>query len=82
MTSQECFGVAVRVVGLAVLLFCIYQVATIAVYAMVGDRGMPGKVVGLPVYLALVSGVLGCWLVRGAGALQRFAYPGSSSSTI
>ena len=80
MTSQDCFGVAVRIAGLAAVLYGAFQSLTLIVALSVDN--VPGMMAIWKINLvfAVASFVVGRYLLRGAPAVQRLAYPGSSQS--
>jgi hypothetical protein len=65
MKSQEIFALAVRIAGLVSLL---YLGATSVVFFGVG---LPWQLLARTIIWAVLS----LWLIRGAPALVRFAYP-------
>lgn len=75
MSARDCFGVVVRSIGLAVLLFGLYQLLTLVyMIVAVGTHVLP---VWLPVVTALLECALGYYLLTGGGVFVRMAYPGA-----
>lgn len=74
MTPKDCFGVAVRIVGLVVILLGIREFCSFAVI-VTGPRVAPYS--PPPVYLSLtvVYLVVGIYLVHGAPPLINWCYP-------
>lgn len=72
MKASEAFGVAIRSVGLLLVLSAMWQLFSALMNTVGGAQGSP--IAGL-----LVSGVptllVGLWLLRGAPVLVRFAFP-------
>ena len=72
MTAPQSFGVAVRVIGLLVILYGLYAlVSVLLMILMVGTDVLPVK---LPLISGAVAILLGYYLLRGGGIVQRIAY--------
>ncbi len=67
MKPSEAFGVAVRSIGLVVILS--------GLGSLVGALGAPGLLL-----VAIPTVLVGIWLLRGAKALVSFAYPDEPGS--
>ena len=81
MTPKHAFGVAVRVVGLVVLLAAVLYFIS-GVILLISPKYRPDV---SPAWHYFLSGVIelitGLYLLRGAPFLVRFAYPGENIST-
>ncbi len=72
MSAPQSFGVAVRVVGLLVMLYGLYALLSVVLMiVMVGADVLPVK---LPLISAVVAMLLGYYLLQGGGLVQRLAY--------
>lgn len=72
MNAPAAFGLTVRIVGLLVCLYGLYQFVIAAVILLaVGSDVLP---IRLPLVTAACSILVGYYLLRGAPLLQRIAY--------
>lgn len=72
MSAPVAFGLTVRIVGLLVCLYGLYQFMRVAVILLaVGPDALP---IGLPLVTAACSILVGYYLLRGAALIQRIAY--------
>jgi hypothetical protein len=71
MKAREAFGVVIRSVGLLLVLAAIWSLFFAALNVVGGGPGNTGAMIitGVPTL------VVGLWLLRGAPALVRFAFP-------
>lgn len=79
MTARECFGVAIRTIGLLVLVASVmYLYSGLAILFV---HGMP-RTYPLFSYLGAfgVSLIVGLYFLRGAPQLVSFAYPSGKAS--
>jgi hypothetical protein len=80
MTDRQCFGVAVRIAGLAALLYGVFNALTLVVFLSFGFSQGMSTPWGAPLLFTLASFVVGRYLLGGGAAIQRLAYPDSSDS--
>lgn len=71
MKPSEVFGVVIRAIGLVVVVWAV-GILGFALMNLVG--GGPASVVGLSI-IGIPVLLFGLWLLRGAPAVVRFAYP-------
>jgi hypothetical protein len=72
MNAPVAFGLTVRIVGLLVFLYGLYQfLSAVVILLAVGPDVLPMR---LPLLTAACSIVVGFYLLRGAPLLQRIAY--------
>jgi hypothetical protein len=71
MRPSELFGVAVRTVGLLVVL---PSLGAVAFALLAFEMGGPGEIIG-QLWWSIPALLVGLWLLRGAEALVSFAYP-------
>lgn len=77
MTPRECFGIAIRTIGILVLFASVMYLYS--AFAILFVHGMP-HTYPLVSYLgaATVALFVGLYFLRGAPRLIRFAYPSAS----
>ena len=80
MTPRECFGIAVRTIGILVLFASVMYLYSASAVLLV--HGMP-HTYPLVSYLGAcaVAFVVGLYFLRGAPHLVRFAYPQAKPSS-
>ena len=79
MTARECFGVAIRTIGILLLFASVMYLYSAA--ALLLFHGMPRRYPLASYFGAFVVAFLvGLYFLRGAPQLMRFAYPSAKSS--
>lgn len=74
MKPSEVFGIVVRVFGLALTLYSLWSVVTNIAFSL-SVEGSAGGGMGWFVVSAILSLLVGIYLLRGAPHLVRFSYP-------